>query len=49
MELWSVQQLLKAYDAADVTLCDGRLCANIDPKGEAFGEEDQYRPVRDRP
>ncbi len=42
-------QLLKAYDAADVTLCDGRLCANIDPEGEAFGEEDQYRPVRDRP
>jgi len=41
-------QLLKAYDAADVTLCDGRLCANIDPKGEAFGEDDQYRPVRDR-
>lgn len=41
-------QLLQAYDAADVTLCDGRLCANIDPKGDRFGEDDQYRPVRDR-
>ncbi|WP_296279611.1 relaxation protein [Pseudoxanthomonas sp.] len=41
-------QLLKAYDAADVTQCDGRLCANIDPTGDTFGEDDQYRPVRDR-
>ena len=42
-------ELLKAYDAADVTLCGGRLCANVDPKGDEFGEEGQYRPVRNRP
>ena len=42
-------ELLKAYDAADVTLCDGKLCANVDPKGAKSGDEGQYRPVRNRP
>lgn len=42
-------ELLKAYDAADVTLCGDRLCANVDPKGDQFGDKGQYRPVRDRP
>lgn len=42
-------ELLKAYDAADVTLCGGKLCANVDPKGGKFGDQGQYRPVRDRP
>jgi len=42
-------ELLKAYDAADVTLCGGRLCANVDPKGGEFGDKGQYRPIRDRP
>lgn len=41
--------LLKAYNAADVTLCEGRLCANVDVKSEKFGDKAQYRPVRDRP
>ncbi len=41
--------LLKAYDAADVTLCDGKLCANVDPTGGKSGDQGQYRPVRDRP
>lgn len=41
--------LLKAYNAADVTLCDGKLCANVDAKGRKFGEQGQYRPVHDRP
>ncbi|GAB3374961.1 hypothetical protein GCM10027431_28150 [Lysobacter rhizosphaerae] len=26
-------ELLKAYNAADVTLCDGRLCANVGQQG----------------
>lgn len=42
-------ELLKAYDAADVTLCEGRLCANVDARGETFGDKQQYRAVRDRP
>lgn len=42
-------ELLKAYDAADVTLCGDKLCANLDAKGEKFGDAGQYRLVRDRP
>lgn len=42
-------ELLKAYNAADVTLCGGKLCANIDTKREKFGDKHQYRVVRDRP
>lgn len=38
-------ELLKAYNAADVTLCDGRLCANVDAAGQALGDHSQYRPV----
>jgi hypothetical protein len=40
--------LLKAYNGADVTLCDGRLCANIDPKGKRYGDAGQYQPTRAR-
>ncbi len=40
--------LLRAYNRADVSLCDGRLCANVDLKGRAYGEDKQYRPVRPR-
>lgn len=40
--------LLKAYNAADVTLCDGRLCANVDLKGKHYGEAGQYLPTRAR-
>jgi hypothetical protein len=42
-------ELLKAYDAADVTLCGDKPCANLDAKGEKFGDTGQYRLVRDRP
>jgi len=38
--------LLKAYNAADVTLCDkGQLCANVDAKGQHYGDRKQYVPV----
>jgi hypothetical protein len=40
--------LLKAYNSADVTLCEGRLCANIDPKGKRYGDAGQYQPTRTR-
>lgn len=42
-------ELLKAYGAADVTLCDGKLCVNVDAKSEKFGDAGQYRIARDRP
>ena len=41
--------LLRAYNQADVTLCDDQLCANVDPKGKTFGDKKQYRPVQARP
>nr|WP_246109267.1 relaxation protein [Vulcaniibacterium gelatinicum] len=36
--------LLRAYNQADVTLCDGRLCARVED-GVRYGD---YRPVRPR-
>ena len=41
-------ELLRAYNQADVTLCEGRLCANVDAKGKAYGDKRQYRPVQPR-
>ncbi len=41
-------ELLRAYNAADVTLCAGRLCANVDPNGAAYGDRRQYRLIRPR-
>ena len=40
--------LLKAYNAADVVVCEGRLCANVDRKGSPRGDKGQYLPVRTR-
>lgn len=40
--------LLHAYNEADVTLCDGRLCANVDERARRHGDRKQYRPVRQR-
>lgn len=40
--------LLHAYNQADVTLCGGQLCANVDKAGQKYGEHGQYQPVRSR-
>ncbi|MGO1002743.1 relaxation protein [Lysobacter sp. CA196] len=40
--------LMRAYNQADVSLCEGRLCANIDTKAKAYGDDKRYRPVRAR-
>lgn len=40
--------LLRAYNHADVTLCGGRLCANVDLSAEKFGPDGRYAPVRPR-
>lgn len=40
--------LLRAYDRADVQLCAGRLCANMDTEGKTYGDKGQYRVVRSR-
>ncbi|KRG70157.1 relaxation protein [Pseudoxanthomonas dokdonensis] len=41
-------ELLRAYNQADVNLCEGRLCANVDQDGKRYGEQRQYRPVKAR-
>ena len=42
-------ELLRAYNGADVTLCDhGRLCAHVDTAGRRYGERGQYVPVAPR-
>lgn len=41
-------ELLHAYNQADVTLCDGQLCANVDKGAQKYGEHGQYQPVRTR-
>lgn len=40
--------LLRAYNQADVSLCDGRLCANIDDSIPGLGDRKQYRHVKPR-
>jgi len=42
-------ELLRAYNTADVTLCDrGRLCAHVDPAARRYGDHGQYAPVAPR-
>lgn len=40
--------LLRAYNEADVTLCDSQLCAHVDAKGPRHGENKQYQRVMPR-
>ena len=41
--------LLRAYNTSDVMLCnDGKLCANVNPKGQRFGDHGQYVLVNPR-
>jgi len=41
-------EMLKAINRADVTLCDGNLCAQVDKKAKRWGEKGEYLPVRPR-
>jgi vacuolar-type H+-ATPase subunit H len=40
--------LMQAYNRADVTLCHGQLCANVDTKGARYGNDKQYLIVKPR-
>ncbi|MDR6937818.1 MULTISPECIES: relaxation protein [unclassified Luteibacter] len=40
--------LMRVINTADVMLCEGRLCANVEARGPKFGERGEYRPVRPR-
>ncbi len=42
-------RLLKAYNAADVTLCESdQLCARVEPKAPRYGDHQQYQLVAPR-
>ena len=41
-------ELLQAYNRADVTLCEGRLCAHVEANGKRYGEHGRYAPVAPR-
>ena len=41
-------ELLKAYNRADVTLCEGRVCFNADVRGKRYGTKGEYLQARDR-
>lgn len=40
--------LVNMYNHADVTICDGHLCANVDPKGKRYGQHGEYATVKER-
>lgn len=40
--------LLKAYDQADVQLCDGGLCARVDKGAKKYGAKGEYVRVKPR-
>jgi hypothetical protein len=41
-------ETLKTFNAEDVVLCEGRLCANVDVHGRRYGMQGQYVPVKAR-
>lgn len=41
-------ELLKAYNKADVVLCDGRVCFNTDTRGKRYGAKGEYMQAKDR-
>jgi hypothetical protein len=40
--------LLRAVNQADINLCDGRLCANVEARGKRYGVQKQYQFVKPR-
>lgn len=41
-------EMVKAINRADVTLCDGVLCARVDAKARRWGEKGEYQLVKPR-
>ena len=40
--------VVQAFYASDATLCDGRICVNVDRNGKRLGDKQQYLPARPR-
>jgi hypothetical protein len=41
-------KLLKAYNRADVVLCEGRVCFNADTRSKRYGAKGEYMQAKDR-
>lgn len=41
--------IVRAFYAADAALCGERLCVNLDPSEQRFGDKKQYRQVKLKP
>lgn len=41
--------IIQAFNASDAVICNGHICANIDPNGLRAGDKRQYRQVKPRP
>jgi hypothetical protein len=41
--------VVQAFVASDAVVCDGRICVNVDPSGQAQGDKKQYRQAKPRP
>jgi hypothetical protein len=40
--------IVQAFYASDAVVCDGRICANVDPNAGRLGDKRQYRPAKPR-
>jgi hypothetical protein len=40
--------VVQAFYASDATICNDRLCVNVDPNGQRFGDKHQYHLVKPR-
>lgn len=40
--------VVQAFYASDATLCDGRICVNVDRNGKRSGDKQQYLPAKPR-
>lgn len=45
----SAATTLQAFYASDAVVCGDRLCVNVDPNGQRFGDKHQYHQARPRP
>lgn len=40
--------VVQAFYASDATICDGRICVNVDRSGKQHGDKQQYVPAKPR-
>jgi hypothetical protein len=45
----SAVPVVQAFYASDAVMCGGRICVNVDAKGQRLGDKRQYRQAKPRP